>query len=78
VFAPLGVNDAERSYEVGDDHESEEDEDEVVQVGGQQGEDEASGDHMQDVEDQSPCSPTVRNVDGEALAAALEIVVTGA
>ena len=38
----LGVNDAEGSYEVGDDHEGEEDEDEVVQVGGQQGEDEAS------------------------------------
>ena len=38
----LGVNNAEGSYEVGNDHESEEDEDEVVQVGGQQGEDEAS------------------------------------
>ena len=37
----LGVDDTERRDKVGDDHEGEEDEDEEVEVGGQQGEDEA-------------------------------------
>ena len=37
----LGVDDTERRYKVGDDHEGEEGEDEEVEVGGQQGEDEA-------------------------------------
>ena len=40
-MALLGVDNTERCDEVGDDHEGEEDEDEVVQVGSQQGEDEA-------------------------------------
>ena len=39
----LGVNNAEGRYEVGDDHESEEDQDEEVEVGGQQGEDKTPG-----------------------------------
>ena len=39
----LGVNDTEGRYEVGDDHESEEDQDEEVEVGGQQGEDKTPG-----------------------------------
>ena len=39
----LGVNDAEGRYEVSDDHEGEEDQDEEVEVGGQQGEDKTPG-----------------------------------
>ena len=39
----LGVNDAEGRYEVGDDHEGKEDQDEEVEVGGQQGEDKTPG-----------------------------------
>ena len=39
----LGVNDTEGRYEVGDDHEGEEDQDEEVEVGGQQGEDKTPG-----------------------------------
>ena len=41
IMLLLGVNNTERSDEVGDDHEGEEDEDEKVEVGGQQGEDKA-------------------------------------
>ena len=41
IMLLLGVNNTERSDEVGDDHEGEEDEDEEVEVGGQQGKDEA-------------------------------------
>jgi len=78
VFAPFGVNNTERSDEVGDDHEGEEDEDEEVEVGGQQGKDEAPGYHMQDVENQSPRSPTVWNVESETFSAALKIMVAGA
>ena len=37
----LGVDDTERRDKVGDDHEGEEDENKKVEVGGQQGEDEA-------------------------------------
>ena len=40
-MALLGVDNTERCDEVGDNHEGEEDEDEEVQVGGQQGKDEA-------------------------------------
>ena len=40
-MALLGVDNTERRDKVGDNHEGEEDEDEEVQVGGQQGEDEA-------------------------------------
>ena len=40
-MALLGVDNTERCDEVGDNHEGEEDEDEEVQVGSQQGEDEA-------------------------------------
>ena len=39
----LGVNDTEGRYEVGDDHEGEEDQDEEVEVGGQQSEDKTPG-----------------------------------
>ena len=39
-MALLGVDNTERCDKVGDDHEGEEDEDEEVQVGSQQGEDE--------------------------------------
>ena len=37
-YSLLGVNNIEGRYEVGDDHEGEEDQDEEVEVGGQQGE----------------------------------------
>ena len=42
-MALLGVDNTERCDKVGDDHEGEEDQDEEVEVGGQQGEDKTSG-----------------------------------
>ena len=42
-YSLLGVNNTEGRYEVGDDHEGEEDQNEEVEVGGQQGEDKTSG-----------------------------------
>ena len=42
-YSLLGVNNTEGRYKVGDDHEGEEDQDEEVEVGGQQGEDKTPG-----------------------------------
>ena len=42
-YSLLGVNNTEGRYEVGDDHEGEEDQDKEVEVGGQQGEDKTPG-----------------------------------
>ena len=58
VLAPLGVDDAHGREEVDDNHETEEDEDVEVEVGGEEGEDEPAADNVEDVEDKATGSLT--------------------
>ena len=53
VLRPLGVHHADGRHEVGQDHEGEEDEDVVVEVGGEEGENEASGDDVEGREEET-------------------------
>ena len=56
MLRPLGVHHADGRHEVGQDHDGEEDEDVVVEVGGQEGQHEASGDDVEGREEEPASS----------------------
>ena len=63
MLAPVRLNDAEADDEVADDHGSNEGEGDVVEVGGEQGQDGSPAEDVENVENHSDNQLTVRGPD---------------